>query len=254
MKEILSFRDRYAKLTRQELREKIKHELAFRQELEALYERATGLKLNKSCSDCWMDAYIVLMTIKQITTMQEKNFELKAGALLIDVVSHDNAKLCSRHNLTDELALYHLKTNPACRKKFSKVPENLDELLAAMDTASDETDPTGTGEGQDGEGANNESGEGQEGANNESGDDSDSNATQSGDDNKDEAEHAKNLEVAKNAVSQAKRNLSLWQNKLKEAEEASVKDEGRIKEAKAKVNSATELLKEAQEALKKLEA
>lgn len=243
MKEILSFRDRYAKLTRQELREKIKHELAFRQELEALYERATGLKLNKSCSDCWMDAYIVLMTIKQITTMQEKNFELKAGALLIDVVSHDNAKLCSRHNLTDELALYHLKTNPACRKKFSKVPENLDELLAAMDTASDETDPIGTGEGQDGEGANNESG-----------DDSDSNATQSGDDNKDEAEHAKNLEVAKNAVSQAKRNLSLWQNKLKEAEEAGVKDEGRIKEAKAKVNSATELLKEAQEALKKLEA
>ena len=243
MKEILSFRDRYAKLTRQELREKIKHELAFRQELEALYERATGLKLNKSCSDCWMDAYIVLMTIKQITTMQEKNFELKAGALLIDVVSHDNAKLCSRHNLTDELALYHLKTNPACRKKFSKVPENLDELLAAMDTASDETDPIGTGEGQDGEGANNESG-----------DDSDSNATQSGDDNKDEAEHAKNLEVAKNAVSQAKRNLSLWQNKLKEAEEAGVKDEGRIEEAKAKVNSATELLKEAQEALKKLEA
>lgn len=244
MKEILSFRDKYGKLTRQELREKIKHEHAFRQELERLYVRATGLKLNKSCSDCWMDAYIVLMTIKQITTMQEKNFELKAGALLIDVVNHDNAKLCTRHNLTDELALYHLKTNPACRKKFSKLPDNIEELLTDAGTLQSGGDDTETGEGQNGT----------EGENGEKGADGDSNASQSGDDAQDEAEHAENLKAAKNAVSQAKRNLSLWLNKLKEAEEAEVKDEKRIAEAQAKVKDAEALLAEATEALTKLEA
>ena len=244
MKEILSFRDKYGKLTRQELREKIKHEHAFRQELERLYVRATGLKLNKSCSDCWMDAYIVLMTIKQITTMQEKNFELKAVALLIDVVNHDNAKLCTRHNLTDELALYHLKTNPACRKKFSKLPDNIEELLADAGTLQSGGDDTETGEGQNGT----------EGENSEKGADGDSNAPQSGDDAQGEAEHAENLKAAKNAVSQAKRNLSLWLNKLKEAEEAEVKDEKRIAEAQAKVKDAEALLAEATEALTKLEA
>lgn len=244
MKEILSFRDKYGKLTRQELREKIKHEHAFRQELERLYVRATGLKLNKSCSDCWMDAYIVLMTIKQITTMQEKNFELKAGALLIDVVNHDNAKLCTRHNLTDELALYHLKTNPACRKKFSKLPDNIEELLADAGTLQSGGDDIETGEGQNSA----------EGENSEKGADGDSNAPQSGDDAQGEAEHAENLKVAKNAVSQAKRNLSLWLNKLKEAEEAEVKDEKRIAEAQAKVKDAEALLAEATEALTKLEA
>lgn len=244
MKEILSFRDKYGKLTRQELREKIKHEHAFRQELERLYVRATGLKLNKSCSDCWMDAYIVLMTIKQITTMQEKNFELKAGALLIDVVNHDNAKLCTRHNLTEELALYHLKTNPACRKKFSKLPDNIEELLADAGTLQSGGNDTETGEGQNGT----------EGENGEKGADGDSNAPQSGDDAQGEAEHAENLKVAKNAVSQAKRNLSLWLNKLKEAEEAEVKDEKRIAEAQAKVKDAETLLAEATEALTKLEA
>ena len=244
MKEILSFRDKYGKLTRQELREKIKHEHAFRQELERLYVRATGLKLNKSCSDCWMDAYIVLMTIKQITTMQEKNFELKAGALLIDVVNHDNAKLCTRHNLTDELALYHLKTNPACRKKFSKLPDNIEELLADAGTLQRGGDDTETGEGQNGT----------EGENGEKGADGDSNTSQSGDDAQGEAEHAENLKAAKNAVSQAKRNLSLWLNKLKEAEEAEVKDEKRIAEAQAKVKDAEALLAEATEALTKLEA
>lgn len=244
MKEILSFRDKYGKLTRQELREKIKHEHAFRQELERLYVRATGLKLNKSCSDCWMDAYIVLMTIKQITTMQEKNFELKAGALLIDVVNHDNAKLCTRHNLTEELALYHLKTNPACRKKFSKLPDNIEELLADAGALQSGGNDTETGEGQNDT----------EGENGEKGADGDSNAPQSGDDAQGEAEHAENLKVAKNAVSQAKRNLSLWLNKLKEAEEAEVKDEKRIAEAQAKVKDAETLLAEATEALTKLEA
>ena len=244
MKEILSFRDKYGKLTRQELREKIKHEHAFRQELERLYVRATGLKLNKSCSDCWMDAYIVLMTIKKITTMQEKNFELKAGALLIDVVNHDNAKLCTRHNLTDELALYHLKTNPACRKKFSKLPDNIEELLADAGTLQSGGDDAETGEGQNSA----------EGENGEKGADGDSNAPQSGDDAQGEAEHAENLKAAKNAVSQAKRNLSLWLNKLKEAEEAEVKDEKRIAEAQAKVKDAEALLAEATEALTKLEA
>lgn len=238
MNEILTFRTKYAKLTRRELLEKIKTEHSFRQELESLYERATGLKLNKSCSDCWMDAYIVLMTIKEITTMKEKNFELKAGALLIDIVGHDNDKLCTRHNLTDELALYHLRTNPACKNKFSKLPENLDELLAAEAAAASEKQEQ---EPTDGEG---------QGAAADGG----SNAPVSEDDSEDDAEHAETLKAAKNAVSQAKRNLSTWQKKHEEALAAEVKDEKRIAETTAKIEAAEKLLEEAQEALAKLEA
>ena len=35
------------------------------------------------------------------------------------------------HNITDELAVYHLRTNPKCIKYFSRYPENWQELVAA---------------------------------------------------------------------------------------------------------------------------
>jgi hypothetical protein len=58
-------------------------------------------------------------------------FWLLAGALLQDTVNYDNDLLCSNANITDDLALYHLKTNPNCRSQFETLPENVDELIEA---------------------------------------------------------------------------------------------------------------------------
>ena len=62
--------------------------------------------------------------------IKQRQFELRYGALLIDVVDHDNSKMASAHNLTDELALYHLRTNPQCIYKFSRYPANWKKLAA----------------------------------------------------------------------------------------------------------------------------
>lgn len=61
--------------------------------------------------------------------MSESNFKLRNGAVLHDVVNLDAGKICTQLNITDELALYHLKTNPKCAKYFIKMPENVNELL-----------------------------------------------------------------------------------------------------------------------------
>jgi len=58
-------------------------------------------------------------------------FWLLAGALLQDTVNFDNDLLCSNANITDDLALYHLKTNPNCRPLFQDLPDNVDELVEA---------------------------------------------------------------------------------------------------------------------------
>ena len=51
--------------------------------------------------------------------------------MLVDVINGDNAKMATHHNLTDELALYHLRTNPKSIRLFSKYPENWQELAEA---------------------------------------------------------------------------------------------------------------------------
>jgi hypothetical protein len=70
-------------------------------------------------------------------------FWLLAGALLQDTVNYDNDLLCSNANITDDLALYHLKTNPKCRRLFQEVPENVDELIEGfqLPTATPEAEP-----------------------------------------------------------------------------------------------------------------
>ena len=58
-------------------------------------------------------------------------FWLLAGALLQDCINQDIDLCCSNANITDDLALYHLKTNPNCRDQFQELPENVDELIEA---------------------------------------------------------------------------------------------------------------------------
>ena len=81
------------------------------------------------CNNCVCDAYIELVNIKNITDMKTTEYRLRAGALLRDVVNSDASLTMSNFNLTEEGALYHLRTNPDCIKLFEKLPEDIDKRL-----------------------------------------------------------------------------------------------------------------------------
>lgn len=131
MEALISFRKEYAGYTSQAVRTLAKESAAFRQRLDSLHARYFHQHLNVNCTSCWLDAYALLMRydIEKLTKMANRQFELKAGALLVDVVCGDNALMCTRHNLTDELAIYHLRTNPKCLKMFAKYPDNWEDLV-----------------------------------------------------------------------------------------------------------------------------
>jgi len=101
-------------------------------EIESL-SKAIFHKSVSGCSNCYFDAYIELISLNLNIAMEKLkcSFLLLAGALLHDVVNFDNDLLCSNANITDDLALYHLKTNPNCRQYFQTLPENVDELIEA---------------------------------------------------------------------------------------------------------------------------
>lgn len=134
------FRAEFSSHSSAQIRELIRTDAQFRQRLEVLYEEVFHTKLNKGCTNCWLDAFILLrsQSIKKLTTMSQRNFELKAGVVLRDVVNHDNAKLATHHNLTDELAIYHLRTNPSCKSKFAKLPEDWEQRVVAEDATAQE--------------------------------------------------------------------------------------------------------------------
>ena len=53
-------------------------------------------------------------------TMSVSKYVLKAGVLL--QAFSDASKTCTNANITDELAEYHLKINPACARFFAVLP------------------------------------------------------------------------------------------------------------------------------------
>lgn len=130
---IIDYKSRYSGLTQAQIRELASESSEFRVETEMLYRKVSGSPLNKNCTECWVDAYAVIIKSDpdKVERRAARKFDLKAGALLIDRVKGDNSKMCSMHNITDELAIYHLRTNPKCIKYFSRYPENWQELVAA---------------------------------------------------------------------------------------------------------------------------
>lgn len=122
-----------------ELMASLKNDIALRNEIEFL-SKSIFHKSVSGCSNCYFDAYIQLRTLNIDTVMEKIKclFLLLAGALLHDVVNQNNDLLCSNANITDDLALYHLKTNPACRKYFQQLPENVDELIESYELPGDE--------------------------------------------------------------------------------------------------------------------
>lgn len=131
------YRIQYGGMSAAEVRRLIASSREFRNETESLYKTIYRRGLNKGCSDCWFDAYILLIRtdMNKLKAMKAKRFDLRAGAVLYDV-NRDPKKTVTHHNLTDELALYHLRTNPDNIKYFSVYPENWHEL--AVQSAGEE--------------------------------------------------------------------------------------------------------------------
>lgn len=130
----LEFKQMYKGMGSREVRELISNSRDFRKEIEGIYVGQMHQSMNHNCNDCYMDAYIVIMntTNERIKAMETKEFELRAGAVLIDVVKNDSAKMCNSNTITDELALYHLATNPAYIRFFSRYPEDWQERAIKM--------------------------------------------------------------------------------------------------------------------------
>jgi hypothetical protein len=103
----------------------LKNDLTLRHEVEVLAKYFLGRSVS-GCGNCYFDAYMELVSRRE---MKETKFKVKAGAVLYDPVNKDAGKILTMANCTDELALYHLRHNPNCRKYFSVLPENLEELL-----------------------------------------------------------------------------------------------------------------------------
>lgn len=112
-----------------ELSSRLKTDYDFRKEVEVLYKHFLN-KTVQGCNSCYADAYVELihLNIEKMKEKEECLFTLRAGALLRD--KGGNSKyLCSNANITDELALYHLKTNPKCVELFDALPKGYQKLV-----------------------------------------------------------------------------------------------------------------------------
>ena len=83
---------------------------------------------NTACRDCYRDAYLEIINKlkKQGKMPKEKTFILRAGVLL-----HFAGESYVNDNITDTIAMDALIDNIGRRDLFQKVPDNLDEVLAA---------------------------------------------------------------------------------------------------------------------------
>jgi hypothetical protein len=95
-----------------------------------------------SCTNCFVDAIIQLKLKGKhvMETKQQLPYKMRAGAVINDIVNFDASKVLTAASCTEELALYHLSTNPSCRKFFSELPDDVDERIAQY--AQPATPPT----------------------------------------------------------------------------------------------------------------
>lgn len=121
------YKEQYKGMSAAEVRGLIARSADFRTETEKLYRSIYHKPLNKSCGDCWIDAYVLIMRgdPNKLKAMQQKRYNLRAGAVLVD--PKDPTKTATMNNITDELAIYHLRIHPTCKRLFSLLPENWEE-------------------------------------------------------------------------------------------------------------------------------
>ena len=108
-----------------DLQDALEKDNRLKHEVEVLTKHFLGRSVS-GCGNCFFDAYMELINIKK---MEKKKFRVKAGTVLYDPVSKKFDKILTAANCTDELALYHLKHNKDCKKYFSILPDDVDEMV-----------------------------------------------------------------------------------------------------------------------------
>lgn len=88
-----------------------------KQKIAAAYFQVFGERMNIGCKTCYIEA---IFLIRKKMESKPCRYRLKPGALL--QAFGDASKTCTNINLTDELAEYHLRTNPGVASLFSIIP------------------------------------------------------------------------------------------------------------------------------------
>ncbi|MDR2065480.1 MAG: hypothetical protein LBP85_07230 [Prevotellaceae bacterium] len=109
----------------------VQADIKLKQEIQSLY-RTIFNKTVSGCSNCITDALFELLNCKNIMEKINLEYQLRAGALLLDIVKGDSKKTVSNANLTKDLALYHLATNPSCKRLFNKLPKDYQKEVKAF--------------------------------------------------------------------------------------------------------------------------
>lgn len=117
-----------------ELQREISSNYSFRKEIEYLSKTYLH-KTVSGCSNCYLDAYIQLVNLstKQVMEQQKCQFRICRGVLMRDVVNLDASLNMTILNTTNDLALYHLKTNPSSVKYFTQLPDDWEKQVEAFD-------------------------------------------------------------------------------------------------------------------------
>ena len=104
-----------------ELWQRVNSDVGFRAEIAALTLRFLHRKIG-NCNNRYFEECrnLNLLTQNRIMKQEACKYQLKSGALLID--PDDPTKNCTKFNLTNELAEYHLRRNPNCARLFAFIP------------------------------------------------------------------------------------------------------------------------------------
>ena len=116
------------------LHERVQQDGELQREISELARHYLGREV-RGCSNCYSDALFELLTLNIERAMQKEEckFKLRGGKLLLDAVNGDVSKAMTQANISDELALYHLKTNPYCEEYFEELPANWKEMVENFD-------------------------------------------------------------------------------------------------------------------------
>ena len=100
--------------------------------VHSVYLQVTGQVKRKDCSTCLVEIYFELKSINknQITNIMNKLFKLKDGSV---IGFHGLGQDYTNANLTNKAALTILKKNPGCKKYFTQLPHNWEDLVLGYD-------------------------------------------------------------------------------------------------------------------------
>lgn len=124
------YKDKYGSMTFADLSQAVKG-AAFRKELQDVYSRYFGRRVETSCVNCWWDAHhlIIVTPLKRMKERLNRQYHLRAGVVLTDV-SENKGAIATEHNLTDTMAVFHLRKHPQSISLFASYPADWQEQVS----------------------------------------------------------------------------------------------------------------------------